>query len=505
MIDSQDKRKQDFPASSNSTNPQALQPDTSRPTSQVQPECCHSDTPSNKGGNSVTVSQTQDGHSSVDLAQGPLILNLGNLTNGGVMLMTGQASNTMQLSIVTNTTNSGQLPSWSQNQSSVCTSSTTHNNTEQNLTAGHVYRSQPCCHCANFSAVQTNQASSNQNNEQSQNQGHSYRINKDKPSFVTMTTISQNSVHSQNSQNYTPSHIHSCHLIQNKNTGQTIPPVMTMNSDPLNQQHCCHGNLDTFEMTMNKGLIGQIETRVDTNSVQQTNSTDGIQQLVESVTDIYPGPPPVQTGETLSSLVDELNLELMATDTMKESLDGGTNSKSSFGHLGDSFDSLRASLNSLPGSDLNLEQLDLLDMPELDKIYHDISNNSNMNSQNPQGSANGQNQINGTVIMSNILGQNENVLSGEIAQIQHSLCSHNSTDCDSVTLNNTSVAINSNSSSSHQNSLNSYSHELTVAPPSQPYNSGVDNLSQSLKANSSVAVITDFSPDWTYTEVCMKL
>ena len=196
--------------------------------------------------------------------------------------------------------------------------------------------------------------------------------------------------------------------------------------------------------------------------------------LIESL--CQPGDPGSgsQAVDNLDTLVGDLNLELMAT--YKE-MPGGEVGRRALDHMGDSFESLQASLNSLQGSDLNLDHLDLLDIPELDKICTDMSGSSHVNSQVSQGCGKGQVAVETNSDFSNL--ELSNINANSLLLGRQGMGSGGYVG---------NMAMNSKAGGGMSDG------QLPVTTMTHTYH----NVGPS---PSSVAMVTDFSPEWAYTEV----
>ncbi|WAR14462.1 CMTA1-like protein [Mya arenaria] len=133
--------------------------------------------------------------------------------------------------------------------------------------------------------------------------------------------------------------------------------------------HLQHGKRHFHQFGRNESIVNSQSSNtitMETNSHNLSSEQNADTSLYQSVYSQHSE----NENSIVNSLLDELNSELMASES------NSTNEckKNSFGHLGDSFESLQASLSTMPNGELNLDQLDLIDMPDLENMCNDISN-----------------------------------------------------------------------------------------------------------------------------------
>ncbi|XP_052821053.1 calmodulin-binding transcription activator 2-like isoform X2 [Mya arenaria] len=203
----------------------------------------------------------------------------------------------------------------------------------------------------------------------------------------------------------------------------------------------------------------------------------------------------------VNSLLDELNSELMASES------NSTNEckKNSFGHLGDSFESLQASLSTMPNGELNLDQLDLIDMPDLENMCNDISNE--IRSTNiPECNTSGANLTNCT--QQNLQNQSAEGDGRGQSTVQADAFSF----CEEQAKNSGTQNVSRRSSSPH---LPGNCHSCNCHVSRSCQGQGLSDCQGQIKAEVggahttkspiTIATITDYSPEWSYTEGQTKL
>lgn len=246
-----------------------------------------------------------------------------------------------------------------------------------------------------------------------------------------------------------------------------------------NMGHDSGSNNTAQQMEMKSESMKTMTTHSCESSMGQTN----LQQMPEtnSYNSIFSSNNTSNSDSLVSSFLDELSSDLLNPEKYSPMDEG----KKGFSHLGDSFESLQGTFNSLQDSDLNLDQL--FDMPDIDRIYKDLTNNGGLNE------------------LSNSLNVN-----GDSPKTFDSTCQKPNVQT-SLSQSQTSN-FNATSSPMHDmvnsdNIINGLD-PLCVTARSQGQGhlqaSGGQNketLIHTTKTPCTIASITDFSPDWAYTEV----
>ena len=230
------------------------------------------------------------------------------------------------------------------------------------------------------------------------------------------------------------------------------------------------------------------------------------------------------TSSIVNSFLNELNTELMSTERNSATHDN----KQSFGHLGDSFESLQASLNVIQGTEINLDQLDLMDVPDLEQMCNELNGEQNDLSNSMGLSVGGEkwnSQSKDQVTVSKC--DNNRTSSSSACNICHrNICSHstcpnqvtnnmnnifsqaliaNNSECTHVHPDNSNTTVtnsHSNCAKCGHGALGSRTahHGHRHGTLGHNVHSGGDS-SHPVNAPTDIACITDFSPDWAYTEV----
>ena len=405
----------------------------------------HRFTPGTLSHSSATISQqTHTLQNPLNLAQGPLILNIGNLAGGQMMLVTSQ-NDASQLSILTNNTNTGQLPNIETRE---VTPQLPREVTPQ------VREVSPQVLCRSVSLCEPHDSISGSVLARSQSQD-------------------------------------SCNNV-------TVTPSRTINfpHQPGQNQINNFHNVEAIQGTSNiqQMDVKHDETKSDLNQVENSFVQANIQTSESNTFNTLFSSNNSNSNSMVSSLLDELSgADFMSADKFSPMEE----SKKGFGHLGDSFESLQGTFNTLQGSELNLDQLDLIDMPELERMCSDLTNtgviaelstNMEVNTNQCQKSQSPENQKVGNITMteSNVTNHNANNFSHNVSEHRKSVGTVNS-DADS------SCVTCGSSRSQGQG------QDLEVPP----MGSRGDNLVHTTKTPCTIATITDFSPDWAYAEVCV--
>ncbi|XP_052285378.1 calmodulin-binding transcription activator 1-like isoform X3 [Dreissena polymorpha] len=229
------------------------------------------------------------------------------------------------------------------------------------------------------------------------------------------------------------------------------------------------------------------------------------------------------SNECSTSIVNSFIEELMSSETNPS--DGN---KKSFRHLGDSFESIQPSLSTIQGSELNLDQLDLMDMPDLDHMCHEMALNASspMEEQrkvsmcSPQTTSRGtsphlkpkQDCANVSVSSS---GHHCTTLSSNSETLnvfaQSSLASSNPGTSVSRVSTMTATVTDINMACGQCGCDVQSSRSTHVEGQGQPCKSSscrqdsVSSVVHTTKTPNTIATITDFSPEWSYTEGQTKL
>ena len=276
-------------------------------------------------------------------------------------------------------------------------------------------------------------------------------------------------------------HTHSMDFIQGINhlNSQTQPSAY---QDSLYSTSFCQPALYTVSQCPTSSSL-VMETQCSSVTAKMAADNSMYQSMYSNQSD--------NENSIVNSLLDELNSNMLA--------DGGNSNhsgKTPFGHLGDSFESLQASLGTLQGTDLNLDQLDLIDMPDLENMCNDLTNSPH------------------TTTMADTIGLTTSSASS-IGSFSETI----------------REAIGCDTSSSTVGFANSENQSIYTQPSCEPVTSSHSECtSQSCKDMSrsevihqghqgqgdrkscgghvdpnktpcTIATITDFSPDWAYTEV----
>jgi hypothetical protein len=393
---------------------------------------------------STTITQqTHTLQNPLNLAQGPLILNIGNLGGGQMMLVASQ-NDASQLSILTNTTNSGQLPNI---ESREVTPQLTREMSSQvrDVSTQVLCRSVSLCEpndSINASIMARSQSHDSCNN------------------VTVIPSHNINFTHQQGQSQTNGFH--------NMGTIQGTSNIQQMDTKPEETK----SNLNPVENSFVQANIQTSETNNFTSLFSSNNSNN---------------------NSMVSSLLDEISgADFLTADKFSPMEEN----KKGFGHLGDSFESLQGTFNTLQGSELNLDQLDLIDMPELERMCSVLTNsgdiaelpsNMEMNTHQCQKSQNLENQKVGNISMTqtNIGNLNANNFSRNSSEQRGSIGTVNS-DVDS------SCVTCGTSRSQGQGQDGDVPH----------MGGRGDNLVHTTKTPCTIATITDFSPDWAYAEVC---
>lgn len=408
----------------------------------------HSDT--------VSTGQTPTLQNPLNLAQGPLILNIGNLGSGQMMLVTNQ-NDASQLSILTGTTNSGQLTNRKKREvtSQVAKEVTT------SIGRGMPSPSQLLCRSASLCEPNDGINPVVMARSQSQDSGNNSSL-LSSGDLTNMNFISQQGL-SSNVNNF-------CDIVSSR------------------AENTCTSNLQQMDTK-------QEELNIDMNSSKNAFVQNNIPNSdANNFTTVFSSNNSNSTA-MVSTFFEELNSSYISTDKFSPMEEN----KKGFGHLGDSFESLQGTFNTLQGSDLSLDQLDLIDMPELERMCSDLtsagdiselSNAIEMSTNGCQKSENPENQK-----AEDISVNNTNISTLNASSFSQNGSGHRES------FSTVSSDVDSNCMTCGTPRLQSQGQESVA----QPLASRGDNLVHTTKTPSTITTITDFSPDWAYTEVCVNI
>lgn len=397
-----------------------------------------------------------------NFTQSSLIVDLGHLGNGQVMLLTGKSTKaTPQLSVLTNAcTSSGQLQ----------------NASESTIMSSHseIYSSTSICDSQNSfcqSYIQQSQS----------HDGFSQQCN---------TSRQSGEQHVQNLMLMDDINMPTNAFFLNASESFTTP------GNNFNTEKC---SLDSKDSTLTesqilKGCINALKNRLT---------------AVDSNNDC----PFSTNSENTDSVINLFLADLHSNHLPSDKISPMDESKQSFGHLGDSFDSLHASLNSLQGSDINLDQLDLIDMPDLERMCSDLGSGGsggNMNLDLSRSDCAQEMQVSNDEQNVHICAADD-ITNPAISKSSTIIAPHNPTKgCMKLFTNKRETFEQTVSadgccscresypmSRSHmeQNALSKTCEgQRSVGSPHH------GKKSHTTKSPCSIATITDFSPEWAYTD-----
>lgn len=528
-MDNQDKFKAEQKGDA-SSGPTQTKSNSSGPIP-IQPDRSFDDTISQTSGAKITqistelVGQTQDYQKPVNFAQG-VILNIGNLAKGQqVMLLTSQTSSG-QLSLLANSITTAAPVQPDSTASDGCplagtrnepSSFHTPNSNTMNVnspfhhhqhilgSSGHILaRSASLCDTQNSYSQTILQRS------QSQDGGMAF----EGPS-KSHAPGPQGGAVNTNSLGFTQ--------VMPGNNEQTLFKDNPIISD----SNAC--NFQSSLIGSEVCTSNQAQEQTQGNS-ENTNEDSLLHSIYTSNSD--------NTNSIVNSFLDELSSELMSSEQNFSNSDG----KRSLQHLGDSFESLQASLNTIQGTDLNLDQLDLMDVPDLEQMcneltnagQNDLSSSLNMSVDSPRkvypeqknlglnskcDNASSGNSLSIGNISSRVeCPHDTNPQSSIFPQSLVSNCSNiHSMNCNT---NATNINSQANCVKCGYDPLTAWSNHgqgqgqpvllSSVSHQSQVQGHMTGNLhrrgdnSGHTKTPTDIASITDFSPDWAYTEVRQK-
>ncbi|XP_053379115.1 calmodulin-binding transcription activator 1-like isoform X2 [Mercenaria mercenaria] len=394
---------------------------------------------------SAITGQTHTLQNTLNLAQGPLILNIGNLGGSPMMLVTSQ-NDASQLSILTNTSNSGQLPNINSRE---VTSQITREVTSQvrDVPSQLLCRSASLCEphdAINATVMARSQSQDSCNNGK----------------FMSSQNLTDISFTQQQSQSSVSNNFH---------------------------------NVQTAEGTSNiQGMdVKHAEAKADTNPAENAFVQTNVQNPNANTFNALFSSNNSNGNSMVSSLLDELGgTDFMTADKyspMEET-------KKGFDHLGDSFESLQGTFNTLQGSELTLDQLDLIDMPELERMCSDLTNTGDIS------------ELSNTIEMStNQCQKTENPTNQKSENIQTNFSNLSGLNASSFSRNSSEQresigTVSSDADPSCVTCGTSRSQGQGQDSMVPPIRGRGDNLMHTTKTPCTIATITDFSPDWAYTE-----
>lgn len=501
LMDNQDKLKADQKGDPSSNSLQT-KPTTSGPVP-IQPDRSLDHCRSNKISHIKTefVGQTQDSQQPVNFAQG-VILNIGQLAKGQqVMLLTGQTSST-QISILTNpVTTATQITAPFDNQAKPsCPTAANSRNTSNNITTfppvsrdstvaafhqphpgGHILaRSASLCDTQNsYSQFVLQRSQSQDGGSAFEGPAKSQLPGPQSQNLVAfpgpgVQTSSEQALFNNNS------------IISNPSIGNVHPDTLLANevNSNISNQHLL---VSMSDKPIDSNMYGSIYSSCNDNS-----------------------------SSVVNSFLDDLNSELMASERNTPD----TEAKRGLDHLGDSFESLQASFNTLQGTGINLDQLDMLD---LEQMCNELSTGQNDLSSSLDMSVDNQNKSFSVQKDQELVSKCDTITNiSDSSRLCHThTCSHSSSQLTqdfshSGISSGCSSNLHPDNSSNNATDMNSQVNCIKcVCDPSRLQSnegqghrslvySGGDNLGHQnhpLKAPTDIACITDFSPDWAYTEV----
>ena len=355
----------------------------------------------------------------------PFILNLGSVVNNNLMLVAGQSASLSMLSTCNSTKRQQQF-------SGKC-------------------NSQP-----------TSQNSSFAIDDQTDSQSRGVSLSQDL-SDIQLCEQNSNSFSLSRTNSYTNSsnsfcngyqqQTHDSHLLQDF-SNDISGTACTAPHDNNNKQFGIIGNIKSDSSA-------QIQPSSDT----QMTSSD-IQKL--------------SSVENIS--LEDFNLDLMSGD--KDSPSDISPQKDSMSGIADCLDGFSTNLSPINGSDIlvNLEQLESLDLPDIEKICNAISNESNSpTSQESHNLIHKDNTYTGLNHVNFKTGCDSDQNTGN-----HSNC-NNRIECTNSAKNNFDTMT---------------TRECVMMPEvTSVCHSRAVNSQHPVESPSTIALITDFCPDWAYSEV----
>lgn len=394
--------------------------------------------------NSVITGQTRTLQNPLNLAQGPLILNIGNLDGGQMMFVTNQ-NNASQLSILTNTPESGQLPNLEKREVTSLSGNVRGEATSL-VNSGISSQSQLLCRSASLCEPHNGINQTVMARSQSQDGCNTSAINI--PDFVTQQDLKSTACNFHNK-------------------------VQTVGGST------CTSNLQQME-------VKQEESKRE---ATQTNSMFVQASIPASEANNFNTlflPNNSNGTSEVSTFFDELNSDFMSSDKYSPMEEN----KKGFGHLGDSFESLQGTFNTLQGTDLNLDQLDLIDMPELERMCSDLAGSGDITELS--------NELSTSVSQKpEVPGDHR---SQDVSLTSSNISTHNAGTYSQNGSRHKDCTINSDVDSScvtcGTSRLQGRGHDTV----SSPFKNRGDNMVHTTKTPCTITTITDFSPDWAYTE-----
>ena len=364
---------------------------------------------------------TSDCMSNKDSTSAPFILNLGSVVNNNLMLVAGQSASLSMLS----TCNSHKRQ---QQYSGKCNSQPTTRNSSFVTEDQSDFQSRSHSLSQDLSDIQLCE----------QNSNSSFALNKIDSFSAGGESLSNN--YSQVTS----------HLLQNLSR-DVSGPANTAPSINTNKQFGILGN--------DKAESAQIEPGTDS---QMT--TPDVQKL--------------SSAENLT--LEDFNLDLMSSGDKESPTDA--NGKV-LANLTDCLDGFHANLSPIHGSDMlvNLDQLDTLDLPDIEKICNDISNESN----SPTSQENHVHIVHKENTCTDINPVPIPIQNGCVSE-RNVVCSNNRVVC---------------SSSGKTDFETVTTRECLMMPEVRVCQSRGSTSQHPVETPNTIAVITDFCPDWAYSEV----
>ncbi|KAL4220816.1 transcription by RNA polymerase II [Mactra antiquata] len=392
------------------------------------------------------------GQSQINLAQGPLILNLGNIGSGQMMIVTSQ-NEANQLSILSNSnTNNTRLQQQQQTPEP-----------PREVTKVENRGGNPPSHilCRSASLCDPHNDLNHSMMPRSLSQDGNVNSTVDSTSIVADVPFMQQSIGNTLCNNMAKSTI-SCFQSMEQNTSSSnTAQQMETKSESLKTMTTTH----SCESSVGQTNVSPMSAPTNYNSMFSSNSGNN--------------------DSLVTSFLDELSSELMTPEKYSPMEEG----KKAFSHLGDSFESLQGTFNSLQDSELNLDQL--FDMPDLDRLYKDLTNSGGL-SELPI-SMNLNNGNSGKPYVST--SQKTNL------QTVTSLSQPSTSSFHSNTLPMQGVGSNENSTNDLDTlCVNSSMQGQGQTSRGQQSLNKEEYMVHTTKTPCTIASITDFSPDWAYTE-----
>ena len=213
--------------------------------------------------------------------------------------------------------------------------------------------------------------------------------------------------------------------------------------------------------------------------IMSNEKTETVAQI-EPCTDSQMTTPDVQKLSSAENLsLEDFNLDLMSGD--KES-PTDSHRKEGLSNITDCFDGYHTNLSPIHGSDIlvNLDQLESLDLPDIEKICNDISNESN----SPTSQENHVHIVHKGNICTDL---NQVTIQNGCVSERNLANGNNNIECTGTGKSDFETVT---------------TRECLMMSEVTPIcHSRAGNAQHPVESPSTIAVITDFCPDWAYSEV----